>query len=156
MTVSHSTFSGNAAGLGGGIYNLSTLGLSYATLDANSSGLDNDTSAGPATLALTGTIVANSTSGPNCVGPMSERRGYNLDSSTSCNFTKPTDLTGANPLLGPLQDNGGPTPTAALLPGSPAMDRGGTAANGCPATDQRGVTRPQGPACDMGAYELAP
>ena len=57
----------------------------------------------------------------------------------------------------PLAANGGPTQTHALLPGSPAIDAGGTSANGCPATDQRGFPRPQGGACDIGAFEfLAP
>ncbi len=44
----------------------------------------------------------------------------------------------------------------ALLLGSPAIDHGGTAADGCPATDQRGVIRPQGAACDIGAFEATP
>jgi CSLREA domain-containing protein len=56
-----------------------------------------------------------------------------------------------DPRLGPLTDNGGPTQTHALLAGSPALDAGGP--DFCPGTDQRGVTRPQGPACDMGSYE---
>lgn len=56
-----------------------------------------------------------------------------------------------NPKLGPLADHGGPTLTMALLPGSPAIDAGITA--GAPATDQRGVTRPQGPGVDLGAFE---
>ena len=60
----------------------------------------------------------------------------------------------ADPKLGPLQSNGGLTDTMALVPGSPAIDAGGNSA--CPATDQRGVARPQGMACDIGAYELAP
>jgi hypothetical protein len=53
--------------------------------------------------------------------------------------------------LGPLADNGGPTLTMALLAGSPAIDAG--SAVGAPATDQRGIPRPQGPAVDIGAYE---
>jgi hypothetical protein len=56
------------------------------------------------------------------------------------------------PKLGPLADNGGPTPTRALKAGSPAID----AAGGKPCsttTDQRGVTRPKGPKCDIGAFE---
>lgn len=57
----------------------------------------------------------------------------------------------ADPLLGPLQNNGGFTQTLALLVGSPAINAGNDAV--CPATDQRGVTRPQGSHCDMGAYE---
>ena len=58
------------------------------------------------------------------------------------------------PGLGPLTDNGGPTPTFALLSGSPAIDEVVLLAPTCPATDQRGVARPQG-ACDAGAYERA-
>jgi len=57
----------------------------------------------------------------------------------------------AEPLLGSLQNNGGFTQTLALLPGSPAIDAGNDTF--CPATDQRGVTRPQGSHCDIGAYE---
>ncbi len=55
-----------------------------------------------------------------------------------------------DPLLGPLADNGGATQTFALLPGSPAIDAGQS--TGCP-PDQRGVVRPQGAACDIGAFE---
>jgi hypothetical protein len=61
-------------------------------------------------------------------------------------YTAPID-----PLLGPLGDNGGSTPTHALLDGSPAIDAG--TSEGCPATDQRGVARPQGSACDIGSFE---
>jgi len=100
--------------------------------------------------------VANSTSAPNCIGPISESAGYNLDSGASCGFSKSTDLTTTDPLLGPLFNYGGPTSTMALLPGSPAIDHGGASVNGCPTTDQRGVVRPQGPACDIGAYEATP
>ena len=57
----------------------------------------------------------------------------------------------ADPLIGLLQDNGGFTQTMALLPGSPAIDAGED--TNCPATDQRGVTRPFGSHCDIGAYE---
>ena len=75
------------------------------------------------------------------------------------------DLTGpavgcpgvrTDPLLGPLQDNGGPTQTMALAAGSPAIDQVPASGAGCPATDQRGIARPQFAACDIGAYELAP
>lgn len=60
----------------------------------------------------------------------------------------------ADPQLGPLQDNGGPTETRALGLGSAAIDIVDLVA--CAAIDQRGVTRPRGPACDAGAYEVAP
>ena len=60
----------------------------------------------------------------------------------------------ADPLLGPLQDNGGPTQTMAPAAGGPAVDA--APATGCPATDQRGAARPTGAGCDAGAYEVAP
>jgi hypothetical protein len=63
--------------------------------------------------------------------------------------TGPNTLVG-NPELDPLADNGGPTPTHALLPASPAID---TAQETCPPTDQRGEARPSGFACDIGAFE---
>jgi hypothetical protein len=65
-----------------------------------------------------------------------------------------TDIFDEDPMLGPLQDNGGPTETHALLAGSPAIDAGSCeAADADIETDQRGVERPQGEACDIGAYE---
>ncbi len=54
-------------------------------------------------------------------------------------------------MLAPLAGNGGPTQTVALFPGSPAINAGGGPS--CPATDQRGVSRPQEKACDIGAFE---
>ena len=65
--------------------------------------------------------------------------GYNLSSATTAG------------LIGPLADNGGPTLTMALLPGSPALDAANTA--WAPSTDQRGWPRPMGPGADVGAYE---
>lgn len=59
----------------------------------------------------------------------------------------------ADPLLSTLNDNGGSTRTIALLAGSPAIDAGDNAT--CAAIDQRGVSRPQGVACDIGAFESA-
>jgi hypothetical protein len=78
--------------------------------------------------------------------------GHNLESGSTCGFTATDDITNINPLLGLLQDNGGPTLTLALLAGSPAIDKGDN--NFCPATDQRGYSRPYGIACDIGAYEF--
>ena len=170
LTVTNSTLSGNATGpggyndcatpgggpglpgVGGGLLAAGgTAAVTYATIVANSDGLTEMTGA----VALTGTIVANSTNA-NCAGSIGESVGYNLDSGASCAFSQPTDLTTTNPQLGSLADNGGPTRTMALLSGSPAIDHGGSSANGCPATDQRGIVRPQGAACDIGAYETAP
>ena len=64
---------------------------------------------------------------------------------------RPRYLLGSTPQLTGLQDNGGATLTHGLYPSSPAIDAGDP--NACPATDQRGVARPQGAACDIGAYE---
>ncbi|MFQ5879453.1 MAG: choice-of-anchor Q domain-containing protein [Dehalococcoidia bacterium] len=102
------------------------------------------------TMALKNTIIANS--GVDCFGGDITSLGHNLDSDGTCGLTEPTDLPNVDPLLGLLADNGGPTLTHALLPGSPAIDAGDNAA--CPATDQRGIARPQGAACDIGAYEF--
>src|SRR4051812_32604953 len=77
--------------------------------------------------------------------------GHNLDSDGSCFLTAAGDRPKADPLLAALADNGGPTRTLALLAGSPAIDAGG--AEGCPGADQRGVGRPQGASCDIGAFE---
>ena len=60
-------------------------------------------------------------------------------------------MNNTDPILGPLADNGGPTLTMALLPGSPAIDAGDTSL--APATDQRGFPRPAGLAADIGAFE---
>ena len=90
--------------------------------------------------------------------------GGNIESPyDSCGLTEPTDLVNVSAedlKLGPLADNGGPTMTHALLPGSVAIDRIPPAmcvdADGQPlTTDQRGVARPQGGACDVGAFEWA-
>jgi hypothetical protein len=76
------------------------------------------------------------------------------DDANACGLTNGANanLIGSDPNLGPLADNGGATQTHALLSGSPAIDAGDNST--CPATDQRGVARPQGSACDIGAYEL--
>ena len=103
---------------------------------------------------------------PDCSGAFSSQ-GHNLiGRNDGCSgFTNGVngDKVGAganpiNPLLGALANNGGPTQTHALIPGSPAIDAGnpGTPGGGgstCVTTDQRGVARPQGAACDMGAVE---
>jgi hypothetical protein len=109
---------------------------------------------GPApTLTLTDTIVSGNRwyacdhwTGANIL----ISGGHNLVQDDTCSPVA-SDRLGLNPLLGPLAGNGGPTLTHALGAGSPAIDAAGAAT--CPATDQRGVTRPQGAACDFGFYE---
>jgi hypothetical protein len=105
---------------------------------------------GGASASVRGTIFADNEGG-NCTGAPTDG-GHNIAfDGSDC----PASFSAGNPLLQPLQDNGGPTSTMALGAGSAALDQL-PAGNGCPAADQRGVARPQGPACDIGAYELAP
>jgi hypothetical protein len=162
LTISNSTFSGNsAAGDGGGIENLGALTINNTTFSGNKAsrfggGIDQAT--GQATLQ--NSIVANSLQGGNCSGTVTSN-GYNLSSDGTCNFNGTGDLNNTDPKLGPLQNNGGPTQTQALLSGSPAIDAGNP--SGCTnghgnllKTDQRGKPRPDKEdtsGCDMGAYE---
>lgn len=106
---------------------------------------------GSAKASVQATILADNEGG-NCFGSSPEDAGHNIAfGGSGC----PAGFSGGDPALGPLQDNGGPTSTMALGAGSAALDQL-PADEDCPQTDQRGVSRPQGPACDIGAYELAP
>ncbi len=90
--------------------------------------------------------------GSNC-GPSSVTDGgHNLASGDA---TCPGSFGTGDPNLGPLQDNGGPSWTVSLQVGSAAIDQIPATGAACPATDQRGVARPAGAKCDIGAYELA-
>ena len=158
LVLRNSTVSGNIANIGGGIDNQNgTATLINSTITGNSAngrgGVSHFTFSGSDTVTVMNTIVANN-SPENCGGNSLTAAGHNLDSGTTCGFTAPGDLNSTDPLLGPLAHNGGPTQTHALLLGSPAID---AVTSGCPppATDQRGVARPQGAACDIGAYEGA-
>jgi hypothetical protein len=111
-------------------------------------------------LVIGNTIVAGPPGSFNCeIEGTLISIGYNLDSSFACDFYGPGDLINSDPLLGPLQANGGSTWTHALPPDSPAIDAGNP---GCSGVDQRGVPRPQDgnedgtPVCDIGAYEFEP
>jgi hypothetical protein len=145
MTIANSTIAGNTAAAGSG----------NPSGNASSGGMD--TSAEP---TLTNTILATNaaaTSGPDCAG-VARSFGHNLlGNDAACSgFTAVGDLVDVDPMLGPLQGNGGPTFTMALLLGSPAIDAGDDpvcATLPVGGIDQRGVVRPQGPHCDMGAYE---
>ena len=157
-------FGNGAGGSGGGLANTGYFGsmtLENTTIAANraavsGSGVANTGYSGRVTLKST--IVAAPAEGPNCTGPISDG-GYNVDDGTSCGFSALNNsLPSTNPLLDPQgsRHNGGPTPTVALQPGSPAIDTIPSGVNGCGTTlltDQRGVARPQGLRCDMGAFE---
>jgi hypothetical protein len=97
---------------------------------------------------LTSSILAGNTP-TNCAGSFADG-GLDIDFPESACPGAATD-----PLLGALAANGGPTATQALTPGSPAIDLV-PVGSACAATDQRGMARPVGAACDAGAYELAP
>jgi hypothetical protein len=103
------------------------------------------------TMVLKNCIVANPNAGGNYFGNTNfTDAGNNLCSDASMGFPSPTSLNNVNPSLGSLTNNGGPTLTMALLPGSPAVRAGTT--NGAPSTDQRGQPR-KSLQIDMGAYE---
>ncbi len=94
-------------------------------------------------------IIANSIKGGEVWGTLADA-GYNLCSDSTADFSASGSLNNVDPMLGGLSWNGGPTPTMPLLIGSPCRD---AIATGFPPTDQRGATRPHGPAADRGAFE---
>ena len=153
IRLTNSTISGNKAILGGGVYDLVTVFADYVTVAFNEGGgLHLQTS----TTASLHASAIWSLSGPSCSGTGTFiSLGHNLDSDGTCGLNLGSgDLPSSDPKLGPLADNGGPTLTRALLPGSPAIDV--IPAQDCVvSTDQRGAFRPQGVACDIGAYEHA-
>lgn len=172
LTLSNSTISGNTSNSdGGGIYNFdvgittinnSTITNNTADLDASNQGDGGGVFRAAGTVNLKNTILAGNVDGssapvePDCFGTLTSQ-GYNLIQTVSagCSITgdTATNVTGQSANLGPLAVNApGTTETHAILNGSPAID---FASADCPppATDQRGVTRPQGNRCDIGAYE---
>jgi hypothetical protein len=158
LVVTNSTFSGNTASDGGGIENEGgTLTVSYSTFSGNAApgngGSIVNWSGG--TVNLAGNIFEAGANGENCytVGGTLNDNGYNLSSDTSCVSGGAGSVTDATLKLGSLADNGGDTLTHALPVGSPAIDAipNGSCSVG---TDQRGISRPQGSACDSGAFEL--
>ncbi len=101
-------------------------------------------------------IAGNTVDGvpQNCVlNDVVTEEGHNLQGTADCGFAAAGDIT-ADPLLGALADNGGESDTAALQPGSPAIDTAG--ADACVPTDQRDAARPQFAGCDIGAFEVQP
>ncbi len=174
VTIVNSTLSGNSAD--GCIYNdgawsgLAVLTINASTFSGNSGIVINNDGrfGGSATMEIGDTILNVGGPGANIVnadGTVTSA-GYNLSSDDGGGFLTATgDQTNTAPMLGPLQNNGGPTWTQALLPGSPAIDQGNRAAIPALAlnTDQRGFPRPVdnphipnapgGDGSDIGAYE---
>lgn len=143
---------------GGGIYNSTgTARIERSTVAGNTA-----STAGGAITTLYGVVTLNTSilakgaAGPNCyAGPYGTivSDGFNLSDDASCAgvFTASGDRSETPAGLSPMgvENNAGPTGTIQLLPSSPAID----AVPVCGGADQRGVPRPQGPACDIGAYE---
>jgi hypothetical protein len=173
-TVANSTVAGNVefnrtgSFSGGGIGNAGTLTLINTTVTGNSA---NDTGGGlfnvGTSFTIKSTLLASNDSAGNCdfsAGTVTSL-GYNVSDDGTCSsfLTAGSDENNVTPGAGldpkGLEMNGGPTQTIALLPGSPAVDHIPVADctdahDNRVITDQRGVKRPQGPACDVGAFEL--
>ena len=183
VTVVNSTISGNTvapagysggggfwvggyAGFPPGVVHLinSTVANNSAATEGGAVASWTESASASATITAVNTIVSGNSApaGANCydgVGGLTSpfvSAGYNMEDLNTCNFDQPSDHPNTNPLLGALADNGGPSATHALLDGSPAIDAGDNAI--CAAVpvsgvDQRGILRPQGFVCDIGAYE---
>jgi List-Bact-rpt repeat protein len=161
--IGNSTVSGNTAGSGGGggleVQGSSPVGIDFVTLVDNHANVGT----GPDLRVIGGsTNVRNSilasasgacdTEGAGTIGDGGV--GHDIDAGTSCGFgTTNGNQENTDPLLGLLGDNGGGTATHALSLDSPALD---AAVPGCGSlfADQRTIIRPQGPACDIGSFEL--
>lgn len=108
------------------------------------------------TITLKNTLLAGNTNSQNnqpynCYKAITSN-SFSLSDDSTCGFGAGHD--GATLPIGPLAHNGGYNRTHLLLRGNQAIDAGTSA--GCPPTDERGVIRPQGPACDVGAVEVTP
>jgi len=177
LKVTNSTFSGNSVDVsGGGLRNDGSGGVATITNSTFSGNITGSEAGGVCnvngTVNVRNTIIAgnrisNSLNYPDVFGTFNSL-GHNLIGATngSNGFGAPGDQVGTvgaklDPKLGFPAYNGGPTKTLALLPGSPAIDKGDNCVltgcnNNCPVVDadQRGVPRPQAAKVDIGAFEL--
>ncbi len=151
-TVTNCTFSGNSAAThGGGMSNDTSIAtVTNCTFSANTATSGHGMYAQNSTLTVTNSIFWGTSSTTDQVAVS----GGTATITYSVTDQAGTANTGADPRLGPLAANGGATKTCALLAGSSALNSG--TSTGAPATDQRGVARPQGAGFDMGAYEAVP
>lgn len=171
VTLNNTTIANNSAvsangvnGLGGGIMMAGgALSVDNSTLANNQAGfMGGGIYGGGANIMLRNTIIASNTAGnPWAMNLQCSKvlidGGNNLQypDNNPTDPTRPECTTGiqvSDPRLDSLRDNGGPTWTIALLPGSPAIDHGNSAT--CLPADQRGILRTQGAACDIGAFEV--
>jgi len=168
LNVNNTTIAENTAKTGSAIYNSAILKISNSTLAENSllggssgsAGIVSSSSKGTASALLQNSILENN-SHRNCTGTMTSA-GYNLSSDSTCDFNSPGDFNQIDAMVGPFQNNGGPTQTYALPSDSPAIDSGNP--NGCTdgtghrlTHDQRGQPRPDPEdtaGCDIGSYEF--
>jgi len=158
-TITNSTISGNSALRGGGVAGGGN--IAHTTFSNNSAGVAGDTLYLTSSLDLGNTILKAGTSGVNIVnnGGSLITHGYNVCSDDGSGLLiGPGDQINTDPMLGPLQDNGGPTFTHALLPGSPAIDAGDPNFTPPPDYDQRGpgFVRVFNGRIDVGSFEVQP
>lgn len=160
LTVTNATFSSNSATYGGGVYSFDTLTVTNSTFSGNSATTSGGGVYNTAVLTLKNTLIANSTNGGDCVTiiALSGTNNNNLieDSANACGLTHGVNgnIIGSDPNLGALTGSPAYFP---LNPGSPAIDAGDDvtcAAAPVSSQSQNSVTRPQGPQCDIGSYEL--
>jgi VCBS repeat-containing protein len=171
-TVSDNTVGGASPlsfAAGGGFYDLGTLKLVNTTVAGNKAGTGGGVwRATSASFVILNSLIAlnaaNDQFSTDISGNVTSLGGNLVGNAFATFGFRSTDLIGdelpIDPLLGPLQDNGGPTKTRALLSGSPAIDIGlSTSPDSTlpvPAADQRGDPRPAGAGVDVGAFELEP
>jgi predicted outer membrane repeat protein len=156
-TLTNVTFSGNSA-VGSGAIDQGggSIDLTNVTIVGNNASFYGGIGNRSGTMTFKNTLLSNNfnlinNQSENCYLPIATS-SFSMSSDSTCGFG--TGYDNLNLLLGPLAYNGGFTPTYLLKKGSLAIDAG--TGIGCPPTDQRGVTRPQGQACDIGAVEVAP
>jgi hypothetical protein len=163
VDLTNVTLTVNTADQGGGLDCAGACTLTNVTVTSNIAPTNGDgvRQTGAGTITFVNTIVASNVSAgvTECDGAAANltSNGYNLSSDASCDFTSTGDQENTDPLLGTLQDNGGPTLTHAIADGSRALDAGDSSVCVGPDnnTDQRGSSRPLGVSCDVGAYEAA-